>query len=131
MYYRYFEKLLTQLSIESNCTPDDFKRDENILTVASINEGRRQYPTEQYFFHMVTTGNNAVVTASEVLHDYLKDFIKKTPGYQLFEMPNILPLNEELKNTATSSPRLCICFSPAKMLSQRGILKQGGIVTVR
>ena len=120
MYYRYFEKLLSLLAIEYNCTPDDFKRDENVLTAAALNEGRRQYSPEQYFFHMVTTGNNAVVTSSEVMHDFLKGFIQKTPGYQLFEMPNILPLNEELKKYGYKLSQTLHMFLPCKDVEPKG-----------
>ena len=47
-----------------------------MLTVSKLQEGRRIYSPEKYMFHMVTLGGNAVVTADEDLHSYLKEFIK-------------------------------------------------------
>lgn len=84
------------LSLEFNCTPADFAKQENVLTVSALHEGRRIYSPEKYFFHMVTTGGNAVVTAEECLHPFLQEFIKERPGHWLFEIPNLMPLEKEL-----------------------------------
>ena len=92
----YQEKLYHLLSKEFNCTPADFTKRENILTVSALQDGRRMYSAEKYFFHMVTLGGNAVLTADECLHPFLKDFIKDRMGHWLFEIPNLLPLEKEL-----------------------------------
>ena len=73
------------LALEYNCSPEDFEKDENILTVSKIIDGRRIYSPEKYFFHMVTTGNNAVITADECLHPFLEKFIANRCGHRLFE----------------------------------------------
>ena len=91
----YFPQLFEQLSHEYNCAPEDFTKPENVLTLSKYNEKARAYTDEKPFFHMVTTGSNAVITAEECLHPFLKEFMKKT-GYFLFELPNILPLEREL-----------------------------------
>ena len=96
MYYEYFKKLTGQLAIEFNCTPDDFLKNENVLTVSMLNEGRRKYSSDKYFFHMATTGGNAVVTADECLHDFLRGYIADKQGHWLFETPNLLPIESEL-----------------------------------
>jgi len=90
------KELYGLLSKEFNCTPADFSKQENILTASAIKEGRRIYSKEKYFFHMVTLGGNAVLTADECLHPFLKDFMKNRPGHWLFEIPNLLPLEQEL-----------------------------------
>ena len=92
----YTYLLYQQLALEFNCTPEDFSKTENILTVSALHEGRRIYSSEKYFFHMVTTGNNAVVTAAECLHPFLREFIKERAGHWLFEIPNLMPLEKEL-----------------------------------
>ena len=51
----------------------DFSKNENVLTKSEIKDGRRIYSFEKEFFHMVTLGNNSVITADEVLHPFLKD----------------------------------------------------------
>lgn len=99
-YYRprpdYHEKMRQLLALEFNCSPDDFLKTENILTESALKEGRRPYSSEKYFFHMATTGYNAVVTADPCLHPFLSGFIKKSPGHFLFEYPNLKPLEAEL-----------------------------------
>lgn len=96
MYHQCFEKLTRQLAIELSCTADDFLKDENMLTESQLNEGRRVYSSDKYFFHMATTGRNAVVTADCKLHPFLGEFIKGKTGHLLFEIPNLLLLEKEL-----------------------------------
>ena len=43
-------ELFKLLSLEFNCSPEDFTKSENILTVSAINEGRRVYSPENTFF---------------------------------------------------------------------------------
>ncbi len=96
MNNEYKERLFKLLSFEYNCSPEDFTKTENVLTVSAINEGRRIYSPDKYFFHMVTTGQNAVITADECLHPFLSEYIKSREGYKLFEMPNLMPMEKEL-----------------------------------
>ncbi|MBO5035671.1 MAG: GNAT family N-acetyltransferase [Clostridia bacterium] len=106
------------LALEYNCSPDDFKKDKNILTVSKIIDGRRIYSPEKYFFHMVTTGNNAVITADECLHPFLEKFIANRCGHWLFEQPNILGLERELNkfgHTLTASHHM---FLPAQKIKR-------------
>ena len=102
----YKKELYTLLSVEYNCSPDDFEKGENVLTGSKILPGRRIYSPERYFFHMVTTGKNAVITAKECMHPFLKKFMETRPGHWLFEQPNILELERELNrfgHTLTAS----------------------------
>ncbi|MBP0964977.1 MAG: GNAT family N-acetyltransferase [Oscillospiraceae bacterium] len=96
MKSKYFDRLLDLLSLEFNCSPDDFRKNENVLTVSKIREGRRVYSPEKYFFHMVTTGKNAVITADEQLHRFLGEFMESSSGHALFEIPKLLMLEKEL-----------------------------------
>lgn len=90
------QKLRELLSLEFNCDPEDFCKAENILTVSALHEGGRSYSSEPYFFHMVTTGGNAVVTADACMQEFLRDHIAGTQGHFLFEIPNLLPIEREL-----------------------------------
>ncbi len=94
----YRERLYKLLSLEFNCFPDDFNKKENVLTVSQIKEGRRVYSSDKYFFHMVTTGGNSILTADEKLHPFLSEFMKGRAGHWLFEIPNLKPLEKELNN---------------------------------
>lgn len=92
----YREELCRLLALEYNCEPADFSRGDNILTPSLLREGRRVYGAEPYFFHMVTMGGNAVITADECLHPFLRAFMAERAGHWLFELPNLLPLEGEL-----------------------------------
>lgn len=92
----YTDSLYQLLALEFNCTPEAFTKTESLLTLSALREGRRNYSPEKYFFHMVTIGNNAVVTADECLHPFLREFIKNRTGHWLFEIPNLMPLEREL-----------------------------------
>lgn len=92
----YYEQLKKQLSLELNCSPEDFDKKENIITAPVPKDGRRIYQQEPYFFHMATLGQNAVITADECLHGFLREWSANMTGHWLFEQPNLLPLEKEL-----------------------------------
>ena len=109
----YKNELYKLLSLEYNCAPSAFDSDENIITLSEIREGRRVYSPEKYFFHMVTTGRGAVITADEFLHPFLHQFIKDRAGHWLFEQDNLTGLERELNKfdyTLTASHHM---FLPA------------------
>ncbi len=68
---RTHKRLRNLLALEYNCAPEDFLRQENVLTVPALREGRRIYHEGLSCFRMVTTGGNAVVSAERELHPFL------------------------------------------------------------
>ena len=66
MFKNFYDQLLKQLSLDFNCTPDDFKAKENIITFAKLNESRRSYSSGVPFLQMVTTGSNTIIMAFAV-----------------------------------------------------------------
>lgn len=116
-----FEKELYKLlSLEYNCPPEAFCCGENRLTVSALLEGRRVYSPEKYFFHMVTTGSGAVITAEDCLHPFLRDFMSGREGHWLFEQPNLLPLERELNKFGYTLSASHHMFLPAADVSPRG-----------
>lgn len=95
-YREYLSRLYDLLALEFNCTVNNFWQKENVLTASAIHEGRRIYSPEKYFFHMVTLGSNAIITADECLHPFLKEFMKEKMGHWLFEIPNLKSVEKEL-----------------------------------
>ncbi len=85
-----------QLAIDLNCAAAYFDRAENVITVPALNEGRRMYSKEKYFFQMATFGGNAVISADEKLHPFLTEFIKDRQGHWLFEQDKLCVLDHEL-----------------------------------
>ncbi len=112
-------ELFNLLSLEFNCSPEDFTKSENVLTVSAINEGRRIYSPEKYFFHMVTTGRNAVVTADECLHPFLSEYIKSREGHMLFEIPNLMPVEKELNRFGRTLSQTHHMFLPEKKVEPK------------
>ena len=97
MMNEYYKRLLNQLSLDYNCTPDDLRAKENIITVSKLNDGRRRYSPDTPFLQMSTLGGNTVIMADECLHEFLRTFTKDLEGHRLFELGNLDKLNEELK----------------------------------
>jgi len=92
----FFAAAHTQLSLEYGCQPSDFHQNENILTTSFLHPQRRRYGNRPHFFQMATFGRCAVLTADPILHPFLKEFMKISPGYELFYQPNLWLLQKEL-----------------------------------
>ena len=120
MYYKYFEKLLELLAIEFNCKPEDFRKSENVLTESELHEGRRKYSPEKYFFHMATTGGNAVITVESCLHDFFREYIRGKQGHFLFETPNLLPIEHELNRHGYTLTQSHHMFLPCREAVSQG-----------
>ena len=97
MFRAYRDKLLQQLSLDLNCTPADLLAKENIITVSALKDGRRSYSPGKPFLEMATLGGNTVITADPCLHDFLDHLVRDTEGHRLFELDNLIRLNEELR----------------------------------
>lgn len=112
----YISELYKLLSLEYNCSPSAFDSDENVITIPEIHAGRRVYSPEKYFFHMVTTGRGAVITAHECLHPFLREFINDRAGHWLFEQDNLTALERELNKfgyTLTASHHMFLSAQDA------------------
>ncbi len=97
MFKEYFEKLLRQLSLDLNCTPADLLAEENIITVSALKDGRRSYSPGQPFLQMATLGGNTVIMAEPCFHGFLHGLVRDAEGHRLFELGNLIKLNDELR----------------------------------
>ena len=88
--------LKQQLSYDFNCKPEDFDKDENVITLPALNEKRRVFSKETFFLQMATLGNNAVISTDEKLHPWLAEWVKGKNGFWLFEQHNYFELNDKL-----------------------------------
>ena len=116
----YRKKMRELLALEYNCKTDSFTDKNNILTESAIRDGRRRYSDEKYFFHMATTGTNAVITAETCLHPFLAEFIKVKPGHTLFEIPSLLALEKELNRFSYTLTPTYHMFLPEREVSFEG-----------
>jgi len=114
------ERLFELLAKEYNAMPEDFKKQEQVLTEPALREGRRKYSREPYFFHMVTTGGNAVITADKRLHPFLEQWMQREQGHWLFERKNLRPLEEELNRYGYELGDTFHMFLPVKQVEPKG-----------
>ncbi len=114
------ERLFQLLAQEYNAPVEAFKKKEQVLTESALLEGRRKYSREPYFFHMVTTGGNAVITADKVLHPFLKQWMLREQGHWLFERKNLRPLEEELNCHGYELGDTFHMFLPVKSVEPKG-----------
>lgn len=86
-----------QLSYEFNCRPEDFAKEENVITKSVFHEKRRKFSEKEFFLQMATFGNNAVISADERIHPWLKEWVKDKKGFWLFEQHNFFELETKLR----------------------------------
>jgi len=87
-----------QIAAEYNCTVNDLSSSNNTVTVSKDVEERRRFINGRFFFQMVTFGDNAVITANESIHDWLKEHVKNIKGHMLFEYNNLLEIEKKLND---------------------------------
>ena len=97
MITNIYETVRQQLSYEFNCEPEDFIKDETVITTAVLHEKRRKFSEKPFFLQMATFGKNAVISADERIHPWLKEWIKEKEGFWLFEQHNFYELECELR----------------------------------
>ena len=97
MFGEYRGRLLAQLAIDCNCSPEDFLGRENVITAPAMNEGRRRYSPGMPFLQMATLGGGTVIMADERLHPFLRGFVRDMEGHRLFELGPLTRLNDELR----------------------------------
>lgn len=90
-------ELKKQLAIDFNCSVEDFGKKGNIITVSGNNPGRRIYSQQKAFLSMVTLGGNAVISADESMHGWLRKWSAGKNGIWLFEHNNLMELETELQ----------------------------------
>ena len=89
-------RVKAQLALDFCCEPGDFDREENMITPAAALEGRRRFSDKPFFLQMATFGGNAVISADEALHPWLRAWVRDKKGFWLFEQHNYLALDREL-----------------------------------
>lgn len=89
-------RIKTQLAFEFNCGPDDFEKEETIITAPVLHGKRRKFSEKPFFLQMATFGYNAVISADERLHPRLREWVKGKPGFCLFDHRNCFALEKEL-----------------------------------
>jgi len=109
---------LAQSAADMNCRPDDFKRVENVIVQSAANAGARKYLQLPFECNLVTYGGNVVASVSAEVKKSVEKYISGCEPYRLFETPNVLVLDEELKKLG-----LRVCFIAEYFLPDLNLLK--------
>lgn len=88
---------MQQSAYDLNCKPDDFLKQENIITVSKSNPKARKYLELPFECNLVSYGNNIVASIQDNLRDIVIDYINKYPAYRCYETPNIQILDGKLR----------------------------------
>ena len=76
------EKIKNQIALEFNCSPADFDKNENVITVARLHEKRRKFSDKPFFLQMATFGKSTVISADDSIHFELECELRKH-GYKM------------------------------------------------
>jgi GNAT superfamily N-acetyltransferase len=106
-----------QLALELNCAPEDFSREETVITLPVLHEKRRMFSQKPFFLQMATFGGNAVISAAEELHPWLRAWVKGKEGFWLFEQHNYYELERELRKYGYKMAQTHHMFLPTQELT--------------
>lgn len=109
---------MQQSAIDSNCSPEDFSKKENIVVISGVNEKARRYLQLPFVCDLTTYGSNIVASVSEDLKEDVTDYINTYDGCHCFETPNLHVLMEKLRPKG-----LDICFMAEYFLPDMNILR--------
>lgn len=87
---------LQQSAYDCNCRPEDFLKNENIITTSVQNERARKYLPLPFACDMVSYGSNIVAQTSPELSDPVRSYLDKYDIGHCFETPHIHVLDELL-----------------------------------
>ena len=109
---------LAQSAIDMNCSPEDFLRNDHVVTVSQPHPQARRYLSLPHVCDLVTYGSNIVATASEVYRGLVTDYISRYETAHCFETPNLHVLNDAFQREGCR-----VCFMAEYFLPDVRALK--------
>ena len=88
---------LQQSAYDSNCSPEDFLKSENVVTISKKHPRARAYLDLPLSCDLVSYGSNIVAQASPEIAPLVKQYIDRYPTEHCFETPNLHVLDEMLR----------------------------------
>ena len=85
---------LEQSAIDANCRPEDFLREEPVVTISRAHPAARRYLTLPHVCNLISYGSNVVATVSAPYEQLVRDYITRYPAERCFETPNMHVLND-------------------------------------
>ncbi len=109
---------LRQSAYDSNCAPEDFLKEQNVVTVSQKHPLARKYLDLPLCCDLVSYGSNIVAQASDEIVPIVKKYIDRYPVEHCFETPNLHVLDDLLRPFGQK-----ICFMAEYFLPDIDILK--------
>lgn len=109
---------MEQSACDSNCSPEDFLKNENVVVISRENSKARKYLQLPLSCDMVSYGNNIVVQAGEDLIPLVQKYLDRYPVEHCFETPNLHVLDDMLRPLGQR-----ICFMAEYFLPDVDVLK--------
>ena len=88
---------LQQSAYDSNCSPEDFLKAENVVTISQKHPRTRAYLDLPLSCDLVSYGSNIVAQASPEIAPLVRQYIDRYPVEHCFETPNLHVLDELLR----------------------------------
>ena len=88
---------LRQSAIDCNCAPEDFLREDSIVTLSRPHPAARKYLPLPFACDLVSYGSNIVAQCSKVLVGPVGEYIRNYPAAHAFETPHLHALEEIVK----------------------------------
>ena len=96
---------MRQSATDLNCTPSDFRDENNVITVSRKSAAARKYLELPFECNLVTYGENVVASVREDLIPLVREYIGVSGGYRLFESPELTKFEAKLNPLG-----LGVCF---------------------
>ena len=109
---------LQQSAYDCNCQPDDFLKEENVITRSVVHPRARKYLPLPFDCDFVSYGSNIVAQTNATLEDVVRTYLENYPVAHAFETPNIHTLDELLQQQGLKT-----CFMAEYFLPDVDVLK--------
>ncbi len=109
---------LRQSAYDCNCAPEDFLKEEHVITRSVSNPLARKYLPLPFACDLVSYGSNIVAQTSQELEEVVRKYVNTYPVSHAFETPNLHILDELL-----SPYGLKTCFMAEYFLPDVNALK--------
>ena len=109
---------LRQSAIDCNCQPEDFLKEENIVTRSAADPLARKYLPLPFDCDLVSYGSNIVAQTSAELEAPVRSFLDRYPVAHAFETPHLHVLDELVRPYG-----LKVCFMAEYFLPDVDALK--------
>ena len=92
-----FEISLAQSARDMGCSPEDFLREEPVVTLGTVGQGAKRYYEAPISCNFVSYGSNAVALTQPEYAGIVREYTAKFEHFHLFETPNLHWLSEKLE----------------------------------